>query len=266
VTLTDTDGHVFVVNNVHIIDGSKDRKIPGANQESKGKYKQTAVRYVMQETERLHTHAATRGMITLGDINMDYDCANNTIIYADGPSPVWKFALGTHRGFMFSSLKLVLIDALLMPHAHDGQHTAICAAMIDETPLGPQPLPAATDMLSPAKREQARLLISGWTAIREEAAALLRAQDAADEAREDEYTMKRRRLEAEALGELQRLQQVQLREEDAARRHEIEEAQRRTLHPQHQEEQLQREACALRERERQRLQEEITHSGGATAP
>ena len=78
-TLTTKDDHVFVVNNVHIVDGSEERKIPGKDKEARDRFKQTAVRYVLQETERLYTPAATRGMITLGDFNMDYDCGQETI-------------------------------------------------------------------------------------------------------------------------------------------------------------------------------------------
>ena len=214
------------------------------------------MRYVLKETERLYTPAATRGMITLGDFNMDCNCAQNTAIFSDGHILVWKFALGTHRDFMFSTLKILPIDAAMMPVATDKQHTALCAAMIDETPLGPQPLPAARDLLPQSLLERAKLIISGWNAIRQERDAILRAVEEEEEEREDEYTMKRRRLQAEALIELQQLQHEQLREEDAARRHEIEEAQRRKQLQQHQEEQLQREACTLRERELQRLQEE----------
>ena len=75
-----------MVNNVHIIDGSYLPKIPGANKASKDKYQQAAVRYGMQETEN-NTPAATRGIITLGDFNMDSNCAHQTLIYPGGPSP-----------------------------------------------------------------------------------------------------------------------------------------------------------------------------------
>jgi hypothetical protein len=67
-------GDTYLVNNVHIIDGKFERKIPGKTAEHRDRFKQSVVRHVFAQSFAM-APAATRGQITVGDFNMVLPCA-----------------------------------------------------------------------------------------------------------------------------------------------------------------------------------------------
>jgi hypothetical protein len=67
-------GDTYVVNDVHTIDGKGYRKIHWKSVEGRDRFKQSAVRHVLEQTFAM-APAATRGQITVGDFNMELQCA-----------------------------------------------------------------------------------------------------------------------------------------------------------------------------------------------
>ena len=239
-------GDTYLVNNVHTIDGKGHRKIHGKNVEARDRFKQSAVRHVLEQSFAM-APAATRGQITVGDFNMDLPCAQEALSTV-GMTEMW--AAGTKRDYVFSTLPLLLTAEASMPTAMDGQHKAMLATItLPGVAPPPPPLPPRGALEQKADA-RAKTLLQEFQDRQAEAQARQEA-----EANAEEEAHGRRHLQEE---EIRQAQKRRRREDDQRRRDEELHLRRQEEDDRRRREQAQEEELRRQEEEqRRRAQEDL---------
>ena len=156
VVLRTQPGDLYVVNNVHVIDGKDHRKIPGKTVRHKNIFKQKLVRNlfgaVVEKVRNLESApATTRGThrsiqhIIVGDFNMTEPLMEETCRTLDTAVFGSIHVCGENRDFMLASAPIAASTQVL-PRAHDNQHTAMAVSLspvVAPPPVQPEPAPAA---------------------------------------------------------------------------------------------------------------------------
>ena len=243
-------GDIYLVNNLHTIDGKGERKIPGNNAEARDRFKQSVVRHVIAQSFAM-APAATRGQIRVGDFNMDLPCAQQALSSVGGGAALDLWGVGAGRDFIFSTLPLLLIEEGNMPSAMDGQHKAMLAVV---TWPSAAPPPASLPLRRAVEQKAetlARTLLQQLQAREAEA----QAQDEA-EAKADEETRGRRHLEEARGGWRSEKRRCRMEAEEDRRRREQAQAEELYRRRQEEDDRRRREQARAQELDRRRQEED----------